>query len=122
MDVVSEPVADVAPAVSDAQIANLTAGVQSMTAAGLALTPAVETMAVAAGMVSTMETEAPQLIEQTINNDYTKNITNNITNNTTVNQTVTGSTAPATAARAVSEGAQRGTSRGLSVNNSGAGD
>lgn len=97
----------------------VSAAIEGLKGAIAAQTPALSQMAAAASAISAM-TFAPELIEQTINNDYTKNITNNITNSTTVNQTVTGATAPASAGNAANNGASRGTQRGLAVNNHGA--
>jgi len=84
------------------------------------VTPAADQLATAAAVAGNIETDAPDLVEQTLNTDNTKNITNQVTNNTTVNQTVTGATAPQAAANATQGAAQRGTDRALTVNNSGA--
>ena len=79
-------------------------------------------LAAAASAFNAIQTTAPELLEQTINNDYTKVITNNITNNTTVNQTVTGAASAGAAGTAANKGANRGTDRALTVNNQGAAD
>lgn len=100
-------------------LSGIAASLAGLTAVIQPIAPTLQQLTSAAMAISSM-TFAPELIEQTINNDYTKNITNNISNATTVNQTVTGPTAAQQAANAANSGAQRGTNRGLSVNNHGA--